>query len=57
MTQLIAVARSRGLSTMSGDILAANESMLGLLANLGFTVGIAPGEPGLRRATLALGRS
>jgi acetyltransferase len=56
MTQLIEVARSRGLSAMSGDILAANESMLGLLANLGFTVGFAPGEPRLKRATLALGR-
>ena len=57
MTQLIEVARSRGLSTMSGDILAANQSMLRLLANLGFTIGPAPGEPGLRRATFALQRS
>ena len=56
MTQLIEIARSRGLATMSGDILAANEAMLALAASLGFAVGEVPGEAGLKRATLALER-
>jgi acetyltransferase len=56
MTQLIEVARRKRLATMSGDILAANQPMLGLLTELGFSIGPCPGEPGLRRATLALAR-
>ncbi|HSE02492.1 MAG TPA: GNAT family N-acetyltransferase [Burkholderiales bacterium] len=56
MSQLIAIARSKGLTTMSGDILAANQGMLALAANLGFEIGEVPGEAGLKRATLALGR-
>jgi acetyltransferase len=56
MTQLIEVGRLRGLTTMSGDILAANQAMLALAASLGFAIGQVPGEAGLRRATLALER-
>jgi acetyltransferase len=56
MTQLIEIARSRGLATMTGDILAANEGMLALAASLGFEIGEVPGEAGVKRATLALGR-
>jgi acetyltransferase len=56
MTQLIEVARSRGLAGMSGDILAANQPMLALLASLGFTIGESPGDAGLRRAALGLER-
>jgi acetyltransferase len=56
MTQLIDIARSRGLATMSGDILTTNRAMLALGASLGFAIGEVPGEPGLRRATLALER-
>jgi acetyltransferase len=55
-TQLIEIARSRGLATMSGDILTTNRAMLALGASLGFAIGEVPGEPGLRRATLALER-
>jgi acetyltransferase len=57
MTQLIEIARSKGLATMGSDILAANQPMLALAASLGFAIGEVPGEAGLRRATLALERS
>jgi acetyltransferase len=56
MMQLIEVARSRGLATMSGDILADNRPMLALAASLGFVIGDVAGEPGLKHATLAIGR-
>ena len=56
MSQLIEIARLRGLATMSGDILTANQPMLALAASLGFTIGEVEGEADLKRATLALGR-
>ena len=54
MTQLIEVARARGLASMSGEILAANQGMLKLAANTGFQIGESPGDATLRRATLDL---
>jgi acetyltransferase len=54
MTQLIEIAHSRGLATMSGDILTSNQPMLALAASLGFVIGDVPAEAGLKRATLAL---
>jgi len=57
MTQLIEIARSRGLAMMNGDILTANQPMLALAASLGFAIGEVPGEAGLRRAVLALERN
>jgi len=39
---------------MSGDVLAANQPMLAFVASLGFAVDESPGEPGVRRVTLAL---
>lgn len=54
MTDLIRIARDKGLETMVGDILAENERMLGLVRNLGFAVSDAPDEPGLVRAVLDL---
>jgi len=54
MTQLIEVARARGLASMVGHILATNRSMITLSANLGFTVGESPDDPTVRRATLTL---
>jgi acetyltransferase len=56
MSQLIEIARSRGLATMSGDILAVNQPMLAFVANLGFAIGEVKGEADLKRATLALER-
>ena len=57
MTQLIEIARSRGLATMGGHILAANQPMLALAASLGFVIVDFAGEAGLKRATLALERN
>jgi acetyltransferase len=56
MSQLIEIARSRGLATMSGDILAVNQPMLAFVASLGFAIGEVKGEADLKRATLALER-
>jgi hypothetical protein len=41
---------------MSGYILADNRPMLALAASLGFVIGDVAGEPGLKLATLAIGR-
>ncbi len=57
MTQLIEIARSRGLATMGGHILTTNQPMLALAASLGFVIGDVPGEAGVKRATLALERN
>ena len=54
LTQLIEIARSRGLAQMSGDILTANQPMLALAASLGFTISEFPGDQELKRATLAI---
>ena len=54
MGQLIEVARGRGLSSMSGEILAGNVGMQKLAMQLGFEVGPSPSDPSLRRATLSL---
>jgi acetyltransferase len=54
MMRLIAVARSRGLATMRGDILAANSGMLDLVLRLGFTLAEVPDVPTVKEATLKL---
>lgn len=54
MTDLIRIARDKGLDTMVGDILAENERMIGLVRNLGFAVSDARDEPGVLRAVLNL---
>jgi acetyltransferase len=54
MTQLIDVARVRGLRTMIGHVLAENRGMLTLCQGLGFVIGDSPEGPMLKRATLAL---
>jgi len=56
MAQLIEVARARGLSGMSGEILASNRGMLKLAGQMGFDIGQSPVDPALRRATLSLSR-
>jgi acetyltransferase len=52
MTRLIQYARSRGLSELTGDILAENHAMLALAAELGFAM--TPAGPNLMRAALSL---
>jgi acetyltransferase len=54
MTQLIDVARARGLRTMIGHVLAENRGMLTLCQGLGFVISDSPEGPMLKRATLAL---
>ncbi|MFI5401848.1 MAG: GNAT family N-acetyltransferase [Planctomycetota bacterium] len=39
MTELMRVARARGLKTMEGEVLASNTSMFELMRGLGFVVG------------------
>ncbi len=53
MTELIGVARARGLQTMIGHVLAGNRGMLDLCRDLGFAIA-ETGDPQVRRATLAL---
>ena len=54
MTKLVELARERGLREMVGSILDANTRMLDLARSLGFTIGDAPEEPGIKHARLAL---
>jgi acetyltransferase len=55
MRRLIGAARSRGLDSMEGYVHASNGAMLGLCRKLGFANAPEPGDPRMRRVTLALG--
>ena len=57
MTQLIEVARARGLSAMIGHVLASNRGMLQLCEELGFVISSSADDPSVMRATLALNRA
>jgi len=52
--RLIEVARWRGLHTMVGQVLAANEAMLALCRKLGFEVSDHPDDAAVARVSLAL---
>ena len=54
MEKLIAVARSRGLERIYGDVLSANHNMLGFCRKLGFTLLRDRDDATVTRATLAL---
>jgi len=54
MAKLIAVARSRGLERMYGDVLSTNRRMLAFCRQLGFALARVPEDPTVTRATLAL---
>lgn len=54
MTQLIAVARARGLQTMIGHVLGSNRGMLSLCQSLGFVATDNAEDPMVKRVTLAL---
>jgi acetyltransferase len=56
MAALIDIARQRGIETMEGRVLASNNRMLELCAELGFAIERMPDEPQVRRVTLALKR-
>ena len=52
MDKLIAVARSRGLQSIYGDVLSTNHDMLEFCRKLGFKLGRTPDDPTVTRATL-----
>lgn len=54
MLQLIAIARSRGLKSMTGQVLASNTGMLELARELGFTVAHTPEDPGTKEVEFLL---
>jgi acetyltransferase len=54
MAKLIAVARSRGLGRIYGDVLATNRPMLAFCRQLGFALARVPEDLTITRATLAL---
>lgn len=54
LSELIAVARKRGLRAMIGDVLASNAAMLGLVLKLGFEVNVAAEDFSMRRVSLEL---
>ncbi|MGA0024642.1 MAG: GNAT family N-acetyltransferase [Burkholderiales bacterium] len=54
MTQLIEVARSRGLGAMIGHVLSSNRGMLALCESLGFTAAGSEDDPQVQRVTLML---
>jgi acetyltransferase len=54
LERLAAIARTRGVRQLYGDVLAVNRPMLGLVKKLGFVLGRNPDDPTLTRASLAL---
>ena len=54
LSELIGLARIRGIRVMIGDVLAANAAMLGLALKLGFTVSASHEEWSMRHVSLAL---
>jgi len=50
MSALIDAARQRGIDRMEGEILASNNNMLKLTANLGFSLQTSSEDPGIRVA-------
>ncbi len=57
MNRIVAYARSRGIKTLEGRVLAENHAMLALAAKLGFSRTADPDDAGVVRTTLALGGS
>ena len=54
LSELIAVARNRGLRAMIGDVLASNAAMLGLVLKFGFSVSASSEGWSMRHVSLAL---
>jgi len=54
LSELIGIARDRGLGAMIGDVLASNAAMLGLALKLGFSVSPGRGDWSMRRVSLEL---
>jgi len=54
LSELIGIARDRGLTAMIGDVLASNAAMLGLARKLGFSVSASSEDRSMSRVSLAL---
>jgi acetyltransferase len=54
MARLTQLARQRGIDELVGEVLPENTAMLQLCREFGFTIGIHPGDPRLRRISKAL---
>ena len=54
MRKLAAIARSRGLRQIYGDVLSTNRPMLEMCRRLGYSLGRHPDDPTLTRVTLNL---
>ena len=54
MARLTQLARQRGIDELVGEVLPENAAMLQLCREFGFTIGIGPGDPKLRRISKAL---
>jgi len=54
MEKLAAIARSRGLKTIYGDVLSTNRHMLEMCRALGYSLGRHPEDPTVTRVTLGL---
>jgi len=54
MGSLMDAARSKGLKTMEGEVLASNHNMLKLVTTLGFTISTSGEDPAIRRINKAL---
>ena len=54
MHHLMAVARTRGLETIEGEVLSNNTKMLELVKALGFRIYNDPDDPGIKQVSMAL---
>lgn len=54
MKHMIAYAKDKGLTTVRGEVLAENSTMLTMCAELGFHIADEPGERGVKLVTLPL---
>jgi acetyltransferase len=54
MEEIIGTARSRGLKSIEGQVLARNTTMLRFARGLGFKVEAVPGDPTIRRVVKKL---
>jgi RimJ/RimL family protein N-acetyltransferase len=54
MKHMIAYAKTKGLKTVRGQVLAENSTMLTMCAELGFHIADDPGERGVKQVTLSL---
>jgi RimJ/RimL family protein N-acetyltransferase len=54
MKHMIAYAKTKGLKTVRGQVLAENSTMLTMCTELGFHIADDPGERGVKQVTLSL---